>query len=48
VDVSGVKKLRPLEEEDRRLKQMVDEQALDIPGAEGNHGKKLAAPSFRK
>ena len=30
VDVSDVKKLRQLEEENRRLKQMVAERALDI------------------
>ena len=30
LDVSDVKKLRQLEEENRRLKQMVAEQALDI------------------
>ena len=30
VDVSDVKKLRQLEDENRRLKQMVAEQALDI------------------
>ena len=30
LEVSAVKKLRQLEEENRRLKQMVAEQALDI------------------
>ena len=30
LEVSDVKKLRQLEEENRRLKQMVAEQALDI------------------
>lgn len=30
LDVSDVKKLRQLEDENRRLKQMVAEQALDI------------------
>ena len=30
LEVSDVKKLRPMEEENRRLKQMVAEQALDI------------------
>ena len=30
LDISDAKKLRQLEEENRRLKQMVAEQALDI------------------
>ena len=30
LDVSDVKKLRQLEDENRRLKQMVADQALDI------------------
>ena len=30
LEISDVKKLRQLEEENRRLKQMVAEQALDI------------------
>lgn len=31
LSVSDVKKLRQLEDENRRLKQMVAEQALDMP-----------------
>jgi len=37
LEVSDVKKLRQLEEENRRLKQMVAEQAMDIQALQATH-----------
>jgi putative transposase len=39
LDVSDVKKLRQLEDENRRLKQMVAEQALDIQALKAINAK---------
>jgi putative transposase len=40
LDVSEAKRLKALEDENRRLKQMVAEQALDIQGLKHLLGKK--------
>ena len=40
MDVSDAKKLRALEDENRRLKHIVAEQALDIAALKGVLGKK--------
>ena len=41
LEVSEARRLRSLEEENRRLKQMVAEQALDIQALQGVLGKKF-------
>ena len=41
LEVSEARRLRSLEEENRRLKQMVDEQALDIQALKAVLGKKF-------
>jgi putative transposase len=41
LDVSEARRLRQLEEENRRLKQMVAEQALDIQALKGVLAKKF-------
>jgi putative transposase len=46
--VSDVKKLRQLEEENRRLKQMVAEQALDIQALKAVTAKNWYRPRRRK
>ena len=48
LDVSDVKKLRQLEDENRRLKQMVAEQALDIQALKAVTAKKLVAPKAKR
>ena len=48
LEVSDVKKLRQLEEENRRLKQMVAEQALDIQALRAITEKKLVTPKAKR
>ncbi|HWI69754.1 MAG TPA: IS3 family transposase [Nitrospiraceae bacterium] len=48
LEVSDVKKLRQLEDENRRLKQMVAEQALDIQALKAITGKKLVRPKAKR
>jgi putative transposase len=48
LEVSEVKKLRQLEDENRRLKQMVAEQALDIQALKAVTAKKLVAPKAKR
>ena len=47
LEVSDVKKLRQLEEENRRLKQMVAEQALDIQALKAITAKNWYGPGRR-
>ena len=44
LEVSDVKKLRQLEDENRRLKQMVAEEALDLQALQAITAKKLVDP----
>ncbi|MDP9132313.1 MAG: transposase, partial [Nitrospirota bacterium] len=48
LEVSDVKKLRQVEDENRRLKQMVAEQALDIQALKAVTAKKLARPKAKR
>ena len=48
VEVSDVKKLRQLEEENRRLQQMAAEQALDIQALKALTAKKLVRPKAKR
>ena len=45
MELSEMQRLKQLEDENRRLKHIVAEQTLDIPGAESGAGKKRQAPS---
>ena len=47
LEVSDVKKLRQLEEENRRLKQMVADQALDIQALKAVTAKNWSGPRRR-
>ena len=46
--VSDAKRLRALEEENRRLKQLLAESHARQPGAQGAAGKKLVTPAARR
>jgi putative transposase len=48
LEVSELRRLRQLEEENRRLKSIVADQALDIPGAEGRTGQKRVRPAVKR
>ncbi|MDX2253475.1 MAG: IS3 family transposase [Nitrospira sp.] len=48
LEVSDVKKLRQPEDENRRLKQMVADQALDIQALKAINRKKLVAPKAKR
>ena len=48
LEVSDVKKLRQLEDENRRLKQRVAEQALDIQALKAITAKKLVRPKANR
>ena len=48
LEVSDVKKLRQLEEENRRLKQMGAEQALDIESADNRFTAPIAGIAFQR
>jgi putative transposase len=48
LEVSDAKKLRQLEEENRRLKQMVADQALDIQALKAVTAKKLVGPKAKR
>jgi putative transposase len=45
MELSEMQRLRQLEDENRRLKHIVAEQTLDIPGVESGGGRKWQAPS---
>lgn len=48
LEVSDVKKLRQPEDENRRLKQMVAEQALDIYALKAIHAKNWVGPKVKR
>lgn len=48
MELSEMQRLKQLEDENRRLKQIVAEQTLDIPGAQGGRRKKVVAPIARR
>ncbi|MEO1333140.1 MAG: IS3 family transposase [Myxococcota bacterium] len=48
MEVSEAKRLRALEDENRRLKQMVAEQALDIQMLKAVNAKKLVSPAMKR
>ena len=48
LEMSEMRRLRQLEEENRRLKSIVADQALEYPGAEGRAGKKRLRPAVKR
>jgi len=48
MDLSEAKRLRQLEEENRQLKHIVAEQAVDIRALEGGDRKKVVSPQMRR